>query len=167
MRCAAPQAVGSRQTLKPQPPWGTRGIRALGVKDVSKELIICRQSRIPERSVATQIGEDLSPIDPLRRETPRSAVEGLLRCDGRGDFECAVRYLQPLRPAGGYRMFAGKAGSSKHRTLTVQGRGRAFLATGCREGDKRKMGDDLRDLLLQPPCGHNTATHERAKIFHD
>ena len=39
--------------------------------------------------------EPASPVDPLRRETPRSAVEGLLRCDERGDFACAARYLQP------------------------------------------------------------------------
>ena len=63
-------------------------------------------------------------------------------------------------------MFAGKAGSSKHHTLNrARGRGRAFLATGCREGDMRKMGDDLTTCCcLSHPVA---ATHERAKISHD
>ena len=39
--------------------------------------------------------EPASPVDPLRRETPRSAVEGLLRCGEREDVACAGRYLEP------------------------------------------------------------------------
>jgi len=37
----------------------------------------------------------VEPIDPLRRETPRSSVEGLLRCVARDDYATAARYLQP------------------------------------------------------------------------
>src|SRR5215831_6729923 len=33
-------------------------------------------------------------LDPLRRETPRGAVEGALRCSEREDFACVARYLQ-------------------------------------------------------------------------
>src|SRR5215472_12146360 len=39
--------------------------------------------------------EPAAPLDPLRRETPRSAVDGLLRCGEREDFACMSRYLQP------------------------------------------------------------------------
>lgn len=44
---------------------------------------------------ASPKAEPASPVDPLRRETPRSAVEGLLRCNEREDAACAARYLQP------------------------------------------------------------------------
>jgi MscS family membrane protein len=36
-----------------------------------------------------------APLDPLRRETPRSTAEGLAKCGVREDFACAARYLQP------------------------------------------------------------------------
>lgn len=35
------------------------------------------------------------PTDPLRRETPQSAVEGYLKCIAREDYATAARYLQP------------------------------------------------------------------------
>lgn len=38
--------------------------------------------------------EPSAPVDLLGRETPRSAVIGLLRCEEREDFETAARYLQ-------------------------------------------------------------------------
>lgn len=34
------------------------------------------------------------PLDPLRRETPRSSVEGFARCMARGDYATAARYMQ-------------------------------------------------------------------------
>lgn len=37
----------------------------------------------------------VEPIDPLRRETPRSSVDGLLKCIAREDYATAARYLQP------------------------------------------------------------------------
>jgi len=39
--------------------------------------------------------EPATPIDPLGRETPRSAIIGLLKCAEREDYENAARYLQP------------------------------------------------------------------------
>ena len=39
--------------------------------------------------------EPAAHVDPLRRETPRDAVEGFLRCNEREDLACAARYLQP------------------------------------------------------------------------
>ena len=42
--------------------------------------------------------EAAAPIDPLGRETPRSAVTGLLKYGAREDFATAARYLQ--LPAG-------------------------------------------------------------------
>jgi len=39
--------------------------------------------------------EPTAPIDPLRRETPRSAVKGLLKYAEHQDFATAARYLQP------------------------------------------------------------------------
>jgi MscS family membrane protein len=39
--------------------------------------------------------EPATPIDPLGRETPRSAMMGLLKSGEREDYETAVRYLQP------------------------------------------------------------------------
>jgi len=39
--------------------------------------------------------ESATPIDPLGRETPRSAIIGLLKCAERDDYENAARYLQP------------------------------------------------------------------------
>ncbi len=38
--------------------------------------------------------EPAAPIDPLGRETPRSAVQGLLKYAERQDFATAARYLQ-------------------------------------------------------------------------
>lgn len=35
------------------------------------------------------------PLDPLRRETPRSSVENFVRCAARNDYTTAARYLQP------------------------------------------------------------------------
>jgi hypothetical protein len=40
-------------------------------------------------------GEPAATIDPLGRETPRSAVIGFLKCAGRQDYATAARYLQP------------------------------------------------------------------------
>lgn len=37
----------------------------------------------------------VEPIDPLRRETPRSSVEGFARCIAREDYSTAAKYLQP------------------------------------------------------------------------
>ena len=39
--------------------------------------------------------EPTTPIDPLGRETPRSAMMGLLKYTEREDYETAARYLQP------------------------------------------------------------------------
>ena len=39
--------------------------------------------------------EPTAPIDPLGRETPRSAMMGLLKYAEREDYETAARYLQP------------------------------------------------------------------------
>ena len=36
-----------------------------------------------------------TPTDPLGRQTPRSAIIGLLKCGERADYENAARYLQP------------------------------------------------------------------------
>src|SRR5258708_38050890 len=36
-----------------------------------------------------------TPVDPLGRETPRSAMMGLLTYEEREDYENAARYLQP------------------------------------------------------------------------
>src|SRR5215469_3528539 len=35
-------------------------------------------------------------LDPLHRETPHSAVQGMLRCGEREDLACTSRYLQPV-----------------------------------------------------------------------
>jgi MscS family membrane protein len=51
------------------------------------------EAQLPK--AAPSKAEPASPVDPLRRETPRSAVEGLLRCAEREDPACAARYLQP------------------------------------------------------------------------
>ena len=39
--------------------------------------------------------ESTTPIDPLGRETPRSAMMGFLKCVQREDYETGARYLQP------------------------------------------------------------------------
>ena len=51
------------------------------------------EAQLPK--LAPPKAEPVSPVDPLRRETPRSAVEGLLRCAEREDTACAARHLQP------------------------------------------------------------------------
>ncbi|HEX8798742.1 MAG TPA: hypothetical protein VF772_09025, partial [Terriglobales bacterium] len=51
------------------------------------------EAQLPQAAPAK--AEPASPVDPLRRETPRSAVEGLLRCDEHEDAACAARYLEP------------------------------------------------------------------------
>ena len=50
-------------------------------------------AQIPKSAPAK--AEPAAPVDPLRRETPRRSVEGLLRCSEREDFACVARYLQP------------------------------------------------------------------------
>ena len=50
-------------------------------------------AQIPNSAPAK--AEPAAPADPLRRETPRNAAEGLLRCGEREDFACISRYLQP------------------------------------------------------------------------
>ena len=51
------------------------------------------EAQLPKAAPAK--AEPASPVDPLRRETPRSAVEGLLRCAEHEDAACAARYLEP------------------------------------------------------------------------
>lgn len=54
--------------------------------------VVTSTAQIPKSAPPTPA--PAAPVDPLRRETPRSAVEGLLRCTEREDFACVARYLQ-------------------------------------------------------------------------
>jgi MscS family membrane protein len=51
-------------------------------------------AQIPKSAPAK--AEPAPALDPLHRETPRSTVEGLLRCGEREDFACISRYLEPV-----------------------------------------------------------------------
>jgi MscS family membrane protein len=54
------------------------------------------QAQIPKSAPRpSDKAEPQRPIDPLGRETPRSAILGFLKCMDRGDYENAARYLQP------------------------------------------------------------------------
>src|SRR5215469_7379985 len=53
-------------------------------------------AQLPKATAPPAKAEPATMVDPLRRETPRSTVEGLLRCGEREDFACIARYLQPL-----------------------------------------------------------------------
>jgi MscS family membrane protein len=46
-------------------------------------------------SAAPAKTESATPVDPLGRETPRSAMMGLLKCTERDDYETAARFLEP------------------------------------------------------------------------
>src|SRR5215469_6581322 len=52
-------------------------------------------AQLPKATSPPAKAEPATMVDPLRRETPRSTVEGLLRCGEREDFACIARYLQP------------------------------------------------------------------------
>ena len=56
--------------------------------------VVTSTTQIPKSAPAK--AEPAAPADPLRRETPRNAAEGLLRCGEREDFACMSRYLQPV-----------------------------------------------------------------------
>src|SRR5271170_549826 len=53
----------------------------------------CSLAQLPKPPAGT--AEPAPTIDPLGRETPRSAVIGFLRYEERQDFTTAARYLQP------------------------------------------------------------------------
>ena len=51
-------------------------------------------AQLPTSASPPAKAEPAAPIDPLGRETPRSAVQGLLKYGARRDFTTAARYLQ-------------------------------------------------------------------------
>ena len=61
---------------------------------VSAALPVYSLAQIPK--AAPPKAEPAAAVDPLRRETPRSTVEGLLICGERKDFACISRYLEPV-----------------------------------------------------------------------
>lgn len=54
---------------------------------------VCHALQLPKPSAPPPAKAE--SIDPLRRETPRGSLEGMLRCVARGDLATAARYLQP------------------------------------------------------------------------
>jgi MscS family membrane protein len=53
-------------------------------------------AQLPTSAVtSTGKSESVTATDPLGRETPRSAMMGLLKCTGRDDYETAARFLEP------------------------------------------------------------------------
>ena len=52
-------------------------------------------AQLPKGTAPPAKTEATATPDPLRRETPRSTVEGMARCGEREDFACLSRYLQP------------------------------------------------------------------------
>jgi MscS family membrane protein len=57
-------------------------------------LSVCSIAQITKSAPAK--AAPAATLDPLRRETPRSMIEGLLRCGERKDFACISRYLEPV-----------------------------------------------------------------------
>ena len=53
------------------------------------------QAQLPIGAAPPPAKIEPAPVDPLGRETPRSAMMGLLKYEERGDYENAARYLQP------------------------------------------------------------------------
>ncbi len=53
-------------------------------------------AQLPKSAAPPTMAEPAAALDPLRRGTPHSTVEGLLRCGAREDFACIARYLQPV-----------------------------------------------------------------------
>jgi len=76
-----------------------RGTRSLGVALAIFIIVIAAalsQAQLPKStSPSAAKAQPTAPIDPLGRETPRSAIIGLLKCTERGDYENAALYLQP------------------------------------------------------------------------
>ena len=56
---------------------------------------VCSTAQLPKATAPPAKAEPATTVDPLRRGTPRSTVEGLLRCGEREDFACMARYLEP------------------------------------------------------------------------
>src|SRR5215472_18348176 len=53
-------------------------------------------AQLPKATAPATAAAPPAALDPLHRETPHSAVEGMLRCSEREDLACASRYLQPV-----------------------------------------------------------------------
>jgi MscS family membrane protein len=53
------------------------------------------QAHLPTGAAPPPAKIEPAPVDPLERETPRSAMMGLLKYEEREDYENAARYLQP------------------------------------------------------------------------
>jgi MscS family membrane protein len=51
-------------------------------------------AQLPKSATSPAKAEPAAPVDPLGRETPRGAVNGMLKYTGRQDFATAARYLQ-------------------------------------------------------------------------
>ena len=81
-----------RQVVARAPRWVWPSRSALGLCLLAAAVAISA-AQLPK--AAPPKAEPAASVDPLGRETPRSAVEGLLRCGERDDVACAARYLQP------------------------------------------------------------------------
>jgi MscS family membrane protein len=55
---------------------------------------VCSTAQIPKP--APPQAQPAAVTDPLGRETPRTTIEGLIRCGEREDYACIARYLQPV-----------------------------------------------------------------------
>src|SRR5215469_16979097 len=53
-------------------------------------------AQLPKATAPATAAAPPAALDPLHRETPHSAVEGMLRCGEREDLACISRYLQPV-----------------------------------------------------------------------
>lgn len=71
----------------------TRGLIILLTFLVCVGFSVTCAAQLPKPSTPPAAKEE--PLDPLRRETPRSSVEGFARCIARDDYATAARYLQP------------------------------------------------------------------------
>lgn len=57
---------------------------------------VLSQTQIPKSALhPPDKAEPRPPVDPLGRESPRSAILGFLKCIDREDYDNAARYLQP------------------------------------------------------------------------
>ena len=101
--------------------------------------------------------EPKTTLDPLRRETPRSAVEGMLKCGEREDFACLSRYLQPtpdlnIDPQELAREFHALRTRYKGNLATLSDDPNGRLEEGLLPGQQRagvvKVGGTTTDLIL-------------------
>lgn len=95
------------------------------------------------------------PLDPLRRETPRSSVEGFAKSIARNDYATAARYLQPTP---GINLIDAAKEAQALRShfegdlLLVSDEPNGNLETGLPPGEERigtlQVGGTTTDVLL-------------------